>query len=106
MKKTLVATILLTMCCSQAVLAAGDAAAGKAKSGMCVACHGSDGNSLAPIYPNLAGQHAAYLASSIKAYRDGLRTGPAAAMMTPMAANLSDQDADDLAAYFASQKQK
>lgn len=105
MKKMLFAVICLGLG-SQGALAAGDAEAGKAKSGMCVACHGTDGNSLAPMYPNLAGQHAQYLESAIKAYRDGLRSGPMAAMMTPMAANLSDQDAADLAAYFSQQTLK
>ncbi|WP_102798863.1 c-type cytochrome [Bowmanella denitrificans] len=105
MKNVVYAALLLTLG-SQSALAAGDAEAGKAKSGMCVACHGTDGNSLAPMYPNLAGQHAQYLEGAIKAYRDGQRTGGTAVMMAPMAANLSDQDAADLAAYFSQQKLK
>lgn len=105
MKRILLGAALLVLG-SQAAVAAGDAEAGKAKSGMCVACHGTDGNSLAPMYPNLAGQHAQYLESAIKAYRDGQRTGGTTAMMAPMVANLSDQDAADLAAYFSQQKLK
>lgn len=88
------------------VYAAGDAEAGKAKSAACSACHGADGNSLVPMYPHLAGQQAQYLESSMKAYRDGQRTGATAAMMTPMVASLSDQDIADLSAYFSQQKLK
>ncbi|GAB3017440.1 c-type cytochrome [Bowmanella dokdonensis] len=106
MKNVLVMTGLTLGLISGSALGAGDPEAGKSKSGMCVACHGTDGNSLAPMYPNLAGQHAQYLETAIKAYRDGQRTGGTAPMMIPMAANLSDQDAADLAAYFSQQKLK
>lgn len=82
-------------------LAAGDAAAGKAKAATCAACHGANGISPSEIWPNLAGQKAGYLAKQIKAFRDGVRKSPS---MTAMVANLSDQDADDLAAYYASLK--
>jgi len=80
--------------------AKGDAAAGKAKAQVCEACHGPDGKSIAPIYPNLAGQHESYLVKALADYRAGRRTN---AIMAPMAANLSDQDIEDLAAWFASQ---
>ena len=46
---------------------------GKSKSATCSACHGSEGNSAAADYPKLAGQHASYLASTLRAYRDGSR---------------------------------
>lgn len=81
----------------------GDAAAGAEKVALCAACHGMDGKSPANIYPHLAGQWAAYLESSLKAYRDGERTGGMTAMMTPQAANLSDQDIADIAAYYSEQ---
>ena len=83
--------------------AAGDAAAGKAKSAVCGACHGPDGNSANPLWPKLAGQHAAYLAKQLKDFKSGARKDP---VMAPMASPLSDQDMENLAAYFASQKQK
>ena len=83
--------------------AAGDAEAGAQKVAVCAACHGADGKSAADIYPHLAGQHAAYLESAIKAYRDGERTGGMAAMMTPQATNLSDEDIADIAAYYSKQ---
>ena len=82
--------------------AAGDAAAGAAKAAICAGCHGIDGNSVIPMYPKLAGQHAAYLETSIKAYQTQERKGGNAVQMYPMVAALSDQDIADLAAYFAS----
>lgn len=85
------------------VQAAGDAAAGKTKAIVCSACHGIDGNSINPLWPNLAGQHAAYLVKQMKAFRSGERKDP---VMAPMAVPLSDADIDDLAAFYASQKPK
>ena len=82
---------------------AGDAAAGKAKSAMCAGCHGANGVSAAPIYPNLAGQKEQYLAKSIKAYKSGARND---ASMKAMVGALSDADIDNLAAYYASQSCK
>lgn len=82
--------------------AAGDAAAGAAKAAVCIGCHGVDGNSVVPMFPKLAGQHAAYLETSIKAYQTQERKGGNAVQMYAMVANLSDQDIADLAAHFAS----
>ncbi|MCA6127757.1 c-type cytochrome [Thalassolituus oleivorans] len=79
---------------------AGDAEAGKAKSATCAACHGADGNSMAPTFPKLAGQGERYLDKQIKDIRDGNRDVPA---MAPFVAGLSDEDVADLAAYFSSQ---
>ncbi len=78
---------------------AGDAAAGKAKSATCVACHGPNGISTNDLWPNLAGQKEGYLVAQLKAFRAGERNNP---MMAPMAAPLSDADIADLAAYFSS----
>ncbi|THF72410.1 MAG: cytochrome c [Methylophaga nitratireducenticrescens] len=85
-------------------LAAGDVAAGKAKSAVCATCHGTDGIATMPSYPNLAGQNAEYLESALKAYRDKQRQGGMAAIMQMQAANLSDEDIANLAAYYASLK--
>ena len=96
----LVSIALLAL--SPAAFAAGDAAAGKAKSAVCAACHGPDGNK--PIdanTPKLAGQHEDYLAKVLRDYRSGARAN---AIMAAQVATLKDQDIDDLAAYFASQK--
>lgn len=72
--------------------------AGKSKSGVCSACHGSAGNSAIPMYPNLAGQNAGYIVKQLKAFKAGDRVDPT---MAPMAAGLSDDDMADLAAYYA-----
>lgn len=85
-------------------VAAGDVEAGKGKAVVCASCHGADGIALVPTYPNLAGQNAEYLVSALKAYRSKERQGGNAALMQAMAANLSDDDINDLAAYFASLK--
>jgi len=79
---------------------AGDAEAGKAKSATCAACHGADGNSLAPTFPKIAGQGERYLIKQIKDIRDGNRQVPS---MAPFVTGLSDTDIADLAAYFSAQ---
>ncbi|MGD2055970.1 MAG: c-type cytochrome [Gammaproteobacteria bacterium] len=81
--------------------AAGDPEAGKTKSAACAACHGVDGNSTNPIWPKLAGQHESYLVKQLLYFTDGERDN---STMKGMAAGLSEQDREDLAAYFASQK--
>ncbi|GJM04201.1 MAG: hypothetical protein DHS20C09_01920 [marine bacterium B5-7] len=91
--------ILLALIASlPAVSYAGDAAAGKAKSANCAACHGAEGVSAMEIWPNLAGQKSGYLVKQMKAFRDGSRKDP---MMSPMAAALTDEDIDNLAAYYS-----
>jgi cytochrome c553 len=77
---------------------AGDPEAGKAKATACAACHGQEGISMVPIYPNLACQKEQYLADSIKAYQSGDRNN---AIMKPMVAALTDEDVANLAAYFS-----
>jgi cytochrome c553 len=84
---------------SGAVLAAGDAAAGKTKAATCAGCHGAEGLSNNPMWPNLKGQKEAYLIKQMKAFRDGTRSDP---MMSPMAKPLTDADIDNLAAYYSS----
>lgn len=104
MRQLLVAAIAgASLVVSAAAGAAGDAAAGKSKSAVCAACHGADGNSANAMWPKLAGQHATYLVKQLKDFKSGARKDP---MMAPMAKPLSDQDMENLAAYYASQKQK
>lgn len=86
------------------VPASGDAEAGKAKSATCVACHGGNGQSQMPpvpglVVPNIGGQYADYLVKALKDYRSGTRQNPS---MNGMVAALSDEDIEDLAAYYAS----
>jgi len=70
---------------------------------VCSACPGPDGNSINPLWPKLAGQHAAYLTKQMKAFRSGERKDP---VMAPMAMPLSDADIEDISAFYASQVQK
>lgn len=79
---------------------AGDADNGKALSAVCAACHGADGNSSVPTNPKLAGQYESYLIQALSEYRSGARKN---AIMAGFAAELSDQEIKDLAAYFSSQ---
>lgn len=84
------------------VVHAADPAAGKAKyQGTCVACHGANGISIAPIYPNLAGQKDEYLSAQLKAFRDGSRPS---AIMAPMAKGLTDTDIANISAYVSTLK--
>ena len=96
-----IACIVLFTASSNYALASGDSIAGKAKSASCVACHGADGNSAIAVNPKLAGQHAQYIAKQLLQYKSGERVN---AVMQGMAANLSDQDIEDIAAYFSEQK--
>ncbi len=98
--RTLAAAVLLLL--SPLAQAAGDIAAGKAKATVCIACHGANGVGISPMFPNLAGQKAAYLESQLKAFKSGQRKGANSAQMAPMVSTLSDQDMANLAAYFAS----
>ena len=100
MKKwTLCAALLCAWLGNSAALAAGDAAAGKAKAAVCAACHGADGKAIQPAFPNLAGQHAAYIEKQLQDYKSGARVN---ALMVGQVAALSEQDMADLAAHFSS----
>ena len=99
-------SLLLTMGVSGIAQAAstalvGDAAAGQAKTAVCGACHGPDGNSMAPNFPKLAGQGDRYLLKQLHEIKDGKRQ---VLEMTGQLNNLNDQDLADIAAYYASQK--
>lgn len=102
--KRLLAGVVLTAVMAAPAIAAGDPAAGKAKSVICAACHGADGIATIPSYPNLKGQNAQYLISALKAYQTKARTGAMAQVMQPMAGILNDQDIANLAAYYSQLK--
>lgn len=74
--------------------------AGKAKSAMCMACHGADGNSPSGAFPSIAGQNAAYIAKQLQDYKAGKRVNP---MMAGIVAALTPEDMQNLAAYYATQ---
>ena len=85
---------------SGTALAAGSKEAGQTKAATCSACHGMDGNSVNPEWPSLAGQHASYVIRQVKSFRASQRQN---VLMAPMAYILTDQEIDDLAAWFSSQ---
>ncbi len=98
--KTLIAVCAMLALTGVSV-AAGDAKAGKAKAVNCAGCHGVNGNSTNPAWPKLAGQHAGFIAKQLADFKSGkTRSDP---LMAGQVANLSQQDMDDLGAYFASQ---
>ncbi|MDC0948322.1 cytochrome c [Gammaproteobacteria bacterium] len=102
MKKALVITLLL----GGSYAVAADLENGKAIAMQdCASCHGATGNMpQQPNYPILAGQHADYLEHALKGYVDGSRSGPQAGPMIGFASSLSDQDREDVAAWFAAQE--
>lgn len=100
MKLLLQFAIGLALLVSLPVLAAGDADAGKAKTAVCAACHGADGNSMVPMWPKIAGQHAGYLERQLGLIKSGDRAVPE---MTGFVIGLTGQDMADIAAYFSSQ---
>jgi cytochrome c553 len=97
-KNTILALLLVSL--PLTLVAKGDAISGKAKAKVCEACHGLDGKSVDPSYPNLAGQHDSYLQKALGDYRSGRRTN---LIMAGFAGPLSDQDIKDLAAWYSSQ---
>jgi cytochrome c553 len=105
MKKTLVSFLALASLTLAAPtvqaesLVNGSIEAGKAKSLTCNACHGAEGNSANPVWPNIAGQNAPYTQAQLMAFKSGLRKN---ALMSSQAMLLSDEDMADLAVYFES----
>lgn len=83
---------------SAGLCAAGDINAGREKAMMCQACHGIDGLSSVPDAPNIAGQTEPYMVIQLQAFKSGVRKNDA---MSVVASTLSDNDIEDLAAYFS-----
>jgi cytochrome c553 len=70
----------------------------------CAACHGADGRSVSPTFPNLAAQTAAYIELQLHAFKDQTRADPdAQAYMWGMASQLSELSISGLAAYYSKQ---
>jgi cytochrome c553 len=101
-RTSLTATILIlaSLAVTSAAQAAGNVEAGKTKSARCAACHGAEGQGVAPN-PPLAGKPEAQQVQALKDYKSGVRNN---AVMKGMATSLSDQDMEDLAAFYASLK--
>jgi len=101
-KTALFAVQLLVSACllaaSGGASSAGDVKAGRAKAMMCQACHGLDGLSKTPDAPNIAGQTEQYIAAQLQAFKAGTRKSDAMSVVAP---SLSDNDVEDLAAYFS-----
>lgn len=97
----IIVSLLLCLGLIGAVQAAGDPAAGQAKTIVCGACHGVDGNSPVANFPKLAGQGERYLLKQMQDIKSGARP---VVEMTGMLDPLSDQDMADIAAYYAAQK--
>jgi cytochrome c553 len=83
-----------------ALAASGDAEVGRKKSGPCAACHGANGVSPSPAFPNLAGQYSDYIETALQHYQNGRRKN---AIMKSQVEKLTPKDIMDLAAYYASQ---
>ena len=104
----LIAAALVAPALSQAnepaKVAKADVAKGEASyNGVCMACHGPAGNSSAPAYPKLAGQHADYIVKQLQEFKSGKRAN---AIMSGMAAGLSPEDMKNISAWLAQQKAK
>jgi cytochrome c553 len=97
-----IAAVLVLVSLPMARMAvAQDVEAGRKKAEVCIACHGPNGNSVAPAFPILAGQTARYVYLQLKDFKEGRRSEP---QMEPFVKDLSRQDMFDLAAFFAAQK--
>jgi len=96
-------TLLAAVLTAGGVAFCADAEAGRRKSEPCAACHGPDGNATIPGTPSLAGQPTFFTHWQLIKFRDGRRKD---AQMSPFAANLTDDDMGDLAAFYAAQKPK
>lgn len=99
MLKNLLIIATAALLFSGQTFASGDAAAGKAKSAVCAACHGAEGISALPMNPNLAGQVPGYIAAQLQAFKSGERNN---AIMAGQSVGLSDQDMADLDAFYSS----
>ena len=106
----LISALLMSLSCAgvyaadaPAMPASADIAAGKAKSAMCMACHGADGNSPSGAFPSIAGQNAGYIAKQLQDYKSGKRVN---ALMVGIVAALSPEDMQNLAAFYATQAAK
>ena len=85
----------------QLAFAQGDAAVGQSKAALCATCHGAEGNSEFQMNPKLAGQNATYLTKQLMDYKSGVRSNPT---MSAMVLNLSEQDMQDISAWYSSQQ--
>lgn len=102
--KNLVISLFVLMGLSGFVHAEGDVEAGKTKAAVCGGCHGADGNSSVAAFPKLAGQNVKYLIKQMEDIKKGIdKGGRSVPVMTGLLDDKSDQDMQDIAAYYSSQ---
>jgi len=99
----LVICLLISISANTYVYASGNPSAGQEKSASCQGCHGPDGNSFSPDWPNLASQNSTYLSKQIRDFQSGDRKDPT---MSSMVVGLAQEDITDIAAYFSAQAVK
>ena len=97
----LVSGLMLTVSAEVIAEAPAEKSAEQTINTVCAACHGADGNSAITLNPKLAGQHPEYLEKQLTEFKSGKRAN---AVMSGMAAGLSEQEIKDIAAYFAAKK--
>ncbi len=98
----LVAPALTAQAAEPAKVAKPDLAKGEASyTAVCAACHGADGNSGSPANPKLAQQHPEYTVKQLQEFKSGKRAN---AIMSGMAAALSEDDMKNIAAYVGAKK--
>ncbi|MCU0969647.1 MAG: cytochrome c [Rubrivivax sp.] len=91
--------LILAAAVSSGAAAAADLEAGRQRAAQaCAVCHGAYGIANAPDAPNLAGQPAFYVASQLRAYRNGSRRHE---VMAVISRTLTDDDINNLAAWYA-----
>ena len=101
-KKILTVSIsLLLATTTHTSVAKGNASLGKTQAESCAGCHGADGNSPSSMFPKLAAQHATYLVKQLQDFKQNRRNAP---MMAPLAMGLSDEQMENISAYYESQK--
>ncbi len=91
-------TTALMVILSSASVSAGDTEAGKAKSVICLTCHKTSNEVVGVGTPIISGQYEDYLIQALKDYKSGARKNP---VMGGFAASLSDEDIEDIAAFYA-----
>lgn len=97
----LVSSFMLTVSAEVLAEAPAQKSAEQTINNVCAACHGADGNSAITLNPKLAAQHPEYLEKQLTEFKSGKRAN---AVMSGMAAGLSEQEIKDIAAYFAAKK--
>jgi cytochrome c553 len=93
--------LLMLMLMTGTSMASPSVQKGEAISGQCAACHGTDGKAVNTSYPNLAAQNYQYLVDQLKKFKTGERQN---SIMQALASGLSDEQIEDLSAYYASLK--